>query len=278
MKPIRCLGIMRERAHSPGRETDDAQILGLTGKALESMGFEVEVIDPEDLGTVPDRQPDGVFLMCERVEALERLREWEIDGVRLVNSPVAVSNTYRERMIELLAEANVQFIPSRVVSTAEQLGTLKLPLWVKRADVHNTQDGDVVFATSHEIAAQALAQMASRDIPRAVIQDHVAGDLVKFYGIGGGGAHGAPSWFRRFYHKDQTLAHHPFDHEKLGRLARNAAAALGLEVYGGDAIATANDGLVLLDLNAWPSFAVYREEAAARIAAHLALRFRGGRR
>jgi len=30
---------------------------------------------------------------------------------------------------------------------------------------------------------------------------------------------------------------------------------------------------VLLDVNAWPSFALYRDEAAERIAAHLALRF-----
>jgi hypothetical protein len=45
-----------------------------------------------------------------------------------------------------------------------------------------------------------------------------------------------------------------------------------VEVYGGDAIATPG-GLVLLDLNAWPSFALYRDEAAPAIAAHLARRF-----
>ena len=31
------------------------------------------------------------------------------------------------------------------------------------------------------------------------------------------------------------------------------------------------------DVNAWPSFALYRDEAAERIAAHLALRFLDGR-
>jgi len=36
--------------------------------------------------------------------------------------------------------------------------------------------------------------------------------------------------------------------------------------------------LVLLDVNAWPSFALYREEAAERIAAHVALRFAGATR
>jgi D-alanine-D-alanine ligase-like ATP-grasp enzyme len=59
---------------------------------------------------------------------------------------------------------------------------------------------------------------------------------------------------------------------------RRAAAALGLEVYGGDAIVTASGRIVLLDLNAWPSFALYREEAAERIAEYLTRRFAGGPR
>ena len=95
-----------------------------------------------------------------------------------------------------------------------------------------------------------------------------------FYGVGaGGGPHGAPPWFRWFYHKEQRLAGHAFDEGRLARLVRGAAAALGLEVYGGDVIVPPSGEPVLLDVNAWPSFALYRDEAAARIAAHLALRF-----
>ena len=41
---------------------------------------------------------------------------------------------------------------------------------------------------------------------------------------------------------------------------------------------TPGSEIVLLDVNAWPSFALYRDEAAPRIAEHLALRFLGGRR
>ena len=276
MTQARCWGILREQAHSPGRETDDAEILRLTGKALESKGFEVAILDPEELNDIGEGPPDGIFLMCERVEALRRLREWEVAGVRQVNSPAAVWNTYREQMIALLEEANVSFIPSRVISTAASCSDWSTPVWVKRADVHNTQEGDVVFAATAAAATAAVEALAARGIPRAVIQGHVPGDLIKFYGIGGGGgASGGPSWFRCFYHKEQALAGHPFEPARLARLARQAAAALGLEVYGGDAIATAGGELVLLDVNAWPSFAVYREEAAACIAAHLALRFRG---
>jgi hypothetical protein len=281
---IRCWGLLRERAHSPGRETDDAQILGLTGKALESRGFDVRILDPEELDTpggldtINEPIPDGIFLMCERPPVLERLRAWEISGVRLVNSPVAVWNTYREQMIALLAEANVAFIPSRVISPAEPVAVTSLPVWVKRGDVHNTQAGDVVFAETGGAVTSALAGLAARGIPKAVIQSHVPGDLIKFYGVGGGAPNGGPSWFRWFHHKDQQLAGHAFDPDELARLARRAASALGLEIYGGDAIATGAGNLVILDVNAWPSFALYREEAAAHIAAHLTLRFRGGRR
>jgi hypothetical protein len=272
-----CWGIFREEAHSPGRETDDAEILRLTGKHLEARGFRVHLQSPEEITTLPGDRPNGVFLMCERVEILDRLRTLAAAGVPHVNAPLAVLNTYRDRMIALLAEANVAFIPSRLVATTGAVDVGPLPVWVKRGDVHNTQHGDVTFATTVEAARDALAGLAARGIASAVLQPHVAGDLVKFYGIGGNAAaDGTPAWFRWFYHKNQTLAGHPLDPVALGRAVRRAAAALGLEIYGGDAIAAAS-GTVLLDVNAWPSFALYREEAAERIAEHLARRFAGRR-
>jgi hypothetical protein len=272
-----CWGIFRERAHSPGRESDDAEILRLAGKHLEAKGYQVVLKMPDELGEPAEPQPAFVFLMCERLEALARLRAWEVAGVPHVNSPHAVLNTYRDRMVAVLEEANVAFIPSRLVSTADAAATAAWPAWVKRADVHNTQEGDVVLADGVETFRRALRGLAERGIDRAVVQPHVPGDLVKFYGIGSGGPHGEPAWFRWFYHREQTLAGHPLDARHLARLVRRAASALGLEVYGGDAIATA-DGLVLLDVNAWPSFALYRDEAAVRIADYLALRFARGRR
>jgi len=269
-----CWGVFREVAHSPGRESDDAEILRLTGKHLEARGLQVILKTPDDVNGVDDARPRFVFLMCERVEVLGKLRALEASGVEHVNTPLAVLNTYRERMIEVFAEANVPFIESRVVSTRDRRVETAAPVWVKRADVHNTQDGDVVFAPTADALRAALAGLAARGIARAVLQPDVRGDLVKFYGVGvGAGANGAPPWFRWFYHKEQRLAGHSFDKARLARLVRSAAAALGVEVYGGDAIISPAGAPVLLDVNAWPSFALYRDEAAARIATHLALRF-----
>jgi len=272
-----CWGIFREEAHSPGRESDDAEILRLTAKGLLAKGFQVDLKTPDELEVETEARPRAIFLMCEQAGALRALEALEAAGAREVNTPSAVLNTYRERMIAQFAKARVPFIASRVVATADERVAAPRPVWVKRADVHNTQEGDVVYAADDAAVARALEGLAARAIPRAVIQPHVDGDLIKFYGIGPGDpTRGGPPWFRWFYHKDQQLGGHVFDERALRHLVREAAAALGLEIYGGDCIVTASGELVLIDLNAWPSFALFREEAASVIAAYLSVRFREG--
>jgi len=150
-----CWGIFREEAHSPGRESDDSEILRLTAKGLEAKGFQVELKMPDELGGMVEELPRGIFLMCERTEALEALRLLAADGVREVNSPAAVFGTYRERMIAQFAEAGVAFVPSRLVATAGERVAVPRPVWVKRADVHNTQAGDVVYAEDAAAAASS---------------------------------------------------------------------------------------------------------------------------
>ena len=297
-----CWGIFRELAHSPGREVDDAEILRATARRLEALGHSVTLFTPEEALEAGD-PPPLAFLMCERLPILERLRRWEATGTRLVNSVAAIVNTYRDRMIPLLEEHGVSFPKSVLVSTRD----LSLPppslfelrrtspgegrvegrgFWVKRGDVHNTQPGDVVFAADAEAATRALEGMAARGIERAVLQEHVAGDLIKFYGVQSSFAKASedksaeaagaakPAWFQWFYHRDQKVAGHPVDPDLLSDTASRAARALGLEVYGGDAIATSSGRLAVIDVNAWPSFALYRETASERIAAHLAAVYR----
>jgi hypothetical protein len=269
-----CWGIFRERAHSPGRESDDAQILRLTAKALETRGYIVHLREPDDIDVAEGERPRHVLLMGERVALLRALQSWEARGTQVVNTPQAVLNTYRDRMLALWTEAGVPIPESRLVATAAAVEPGSGPVWVKRGDVHNTQEGDVVFAPTAEAVNRALAGLRQRGIPRAVIQAPVAGDLVKFYGTGTlQRPDGAAPWFRWFYHKDQRLAGHPFDEPRLVEVARHAANAVGLEIFGGDAIVPAGGAFRLIDLNAWPSFALYRDEAAEEIARYLDTRF-----
>src|SRR5206468_10450538 len=115
-----CWGIFRESTHSPGRESDDTEILRLTGKHLEAKGFQVKIRAADEVSEIDEDRPRFVFLMCERVDVLNRLRALEVSGVPHVNSPRAVQNTYRDRMIAVLDEANVSFIRSLLVSTTER--------------------------------------------------------------------------------------------------------------------------------------------------------------
>ena len=115
--------------------------------------------------------------------------------------------------------------------------------WVKQATEHKTREGDVVFATSASAVRDAVGRLRSLGLPRAVVQRHVEGDLVKFYGVGGGpdaalGGTAGASWFRWFYPKEKPVSGHAFDERALGEIACRAADALGLEVWGGDAIVT----------------------------------------
>src|SRR5206468_2530718 len=110
-------------------------------------------------------------------------------------------------------------------------------------------------------------------ISRAVVQRHVAGDLVKFYGVANPSEGGSPSWFQWFYHRDQNLSRYAFDPNALASATTRAAAALGLEVYGGDAIVAKSGAISVIDLNAWPSFALFRAQAAGHISGLLVARF-----
>jgi len=271
-------GIYRELAHSPGRETDDAEILRATARRLEAEGFSVRLKTAEEVSENDADVPPFVFLMCERPHILSVLEAWERRGVTLVNPPAAVWNTYRDRMLVAFERDRIPFPESRLVSTGAALAFDPLDLlgpavWVKRGDVHNTQAGDVVFARDRAGIEGALGALGARGIPTAILQRHVEGDLVKFYGIGEAGREGdGASWFEWFYHRDQILRKHPFDVDRLASAARGAAASLGLEIWGGDAIVTADGAIFVIDVNAWPSFALYRQEAAGRIAAHLSAR------
>src|SRR5215813_8075849 len=96
-EPLLCWGIYRELAHSPGRETDDAEILRETARSLSERGFRVELKSPEELPESDDATgiPPFLFVMCEQEPVERRLTAWERRGVQIVNRPSAIRNTDR---------------------------------------------------------------------------------------------------------------------------------------------------------------------------------------
>ena len=266
-----CVGVLREPAHSPGRVDDDAAIMKAVAAALKERGFAVELVAPEELVEAP---PANLFVMCERGTVLDRLAVMEKAGSIVVNAPTAIRNTYRHRMVELFARHRVAAPMSWVVATGANAPRPARCAWVKRYDFHATQPDDVMYAASDAGWREALSRFAERGIPFVVAQEHVAGDLIKFYGVRNGAWTKHDNWFQWFYHRDKGMLGHAFDPARLSEVAVGAAAALGLEIFGGDAVIKADGQPMIIDLNAWPSYALYRDRAAQAIADCLTERFR----
>jgi hypothetical protein len=268
---LACVGVLREPAHSPGRVDDDAAIMRCVGDAMAERGFNVELIAADAVVEAPSA---NLFVMCERGTVLDRLAAMEKAGSIVVNSAVAIRNTYRHRMVELFAQHRVHAPTSWIVATDANAPRPADCAWVKRYDFHATQAEDVMYAASETGWREALRRFAERGIPFVVAQQHVSGDLIKFYGVRNRVAPPGANWFQWFYHRDKGMLGHAFDPARLSAAAFDAAAALELEIFGGDAVIKSNGEPMIIDLNAWPSYALYRDLAAQAIADCLTERFR----
>ena len=266
-----CWGIFREESHSPNRISDDAEILLSVQEELKSHSdIEVSLFSAEQLPQSPTVLPDIVFLMCEREEVLTLLSKWESLGVKMVNTPQSVKNTFRLNTFKLL-EQEAFFPKSDYVSINESNEyAFSSKAWIKRGDFHaiNASE-DVVLVSSNDAQAKIINSFKERGINQILIQEHVEGDLIKFYGVYDKDKKRG-RWFHWFYHKDQNLHRYSFDRTDLNFVCQKSAEILDLEIYGGDAIITDNGKIFIIDVNAWPSFALFRDTAAIYIADHIA--------
>jgi glutathione synthase/RimK-type ligase-like ATP-grasp enzyme len=253
-------GIARSVEFSPNHESNDAAIMRLTREAIEARGFSVSMIGEDELPTASVAAP-VVFHMCQGPRSLSWLTRLEEQGKLLINSSASIRNCYRTFMLDRFNSAQVPFPRTVVVDTAIDTvpeAVADLPsLWVKRGDVHATQKGDVVHAADPREALKVLAGMRDRGIDRAVLQEHLVGDVIKFYAIHNNG-------FFEWYHSEGP-ATRPVDPEALRVEAERAADAAGLSIYGGDLVVH-DKGITLIDLTDWPSVARFRERAAQKIA------------
>lgn len=257
---IDFLGVARERVYSPGKVEDDRAILDAVAERLRATHSVAVVSADEPLPAVA--APTVVFAMCQGPAALATMRAWEARGVRVVNTVAGVENAHRRRMLAAFARRAVPHPQSAVLDTTAGAA---LPDWVddgawlKRGDVHATDPDDVVRVADRAAARAALAAFARRGIAAACLQRHVEGAVVKFYAVRGG------AFFAHF--GDAAL-----DAPAVARmqaLAEAGAAALELEVFGGDCVCDGKGNLWLIDLNDWPSYGRCRFGAAEAIAAYL---------
>jgi glutathione synthase/RimK-type ligase-like ATP-grasp enzyme len=259
------LGIARERVFSPGKVEADRAILEAVADGLRRRRHTVRIVSAEEPLPSPAAKTT-VFTMCQGERALATMRAWERDGVRAVNSVESILNCHRHRMLECFARAEVN-APETLLLTTEAPPDWPewidhFGAWLKRGDVHATNADDVVFVQSHAEARAAVARFHARGIGRAILQRHVPGVVIKFYAV----ATGYLAWFLPAETAVELSAQQAAE---LRALAQSGARALGLEVYGGDCVASATEGLQLIDLNDWPSYARCRAAGAEAIVTYL---------
>lgn len=262
------LGIYREPEYSPGRHTsNDALILRLAAQALERSGVPVQLATLEEARSLWEKA-SLIFSMCQGPEALAELTRWKKEGAVIFNDPAASRQTYRDRLYRILPQKEIPFPTSVFLPTDGSLDVQRFQAyfhnggaWLKRPDVHAMQPGDVMKVHRWEDLRSALQQFETRGLRQAVLQEHRAGDEVKFYAVQGG------RFFWPYYPKD--CQGYPFDAKILENMADQAAKAVQIGIYGGDAIISPDGTITLIDLNDWPSFAPCRGAAANAIAYYL---------
>lgn len=266
---------MRSGAFSPNHIGNDAAIFNIVAEQLRKRGCEVKIYSEEQFcnGAITER---FIINMCRERRSIELLQKLEDQGALVINSGYGIENSTRERMSRLLMASGIPYPESIIVDTDEVVKDRLQragfgPCWVKLGETHTRHREDVVYARHPQEAQEIIQEFFLRGIKRAVINRHIHGDLVKFYGVVG-----TPFffWFYPFDsgHLNRNMSgaeqseHTPFDVDLLKAMSNKTADELDLKIYGGDCIIGRDDAITFIDFNDWPSFAPCRQEAAPVIA------------
>lgn len=267
---------MRAGAYSPNHIGNDAAIFNAAADQLRKRGCEVSVYSEEQFRN-SNIEEDIVLNMCREQDSIRKLISLEEKGKLVINSGYGIENCTRERMTRMLVGNGIPYPESIIVNTNEDVRpelerAAFGACWIKRGDFHAMHKEDVSYCRHIEEAQEVLHEYFYRGIGRAVINRHLVGDLVKFYGVSG------QPFFHWFYPFDEGHSKYgyeavngrssgfTFDVEDLKSMCQRAADIMEVKIYGGDCIVSEDGTIRIIDFNDWPSFAPCRAEAAPAIA------------
>lgn len=288
LKGKKLVGVCRGNEFSPNCVDNDAAVMNAVKQQLEALGGSVELLCEKDfckkaheieaVSGNPRRHAaadiDAFFSMARSKEALDVLGRIEEQGLPVVNSSLGVNRCIRRIMTERFIKGGISCPESRIISrNGEMVTDVNYPCWLKRGDGCAQQKEDTCYVQTSEEAERCLKDFWMRGVTSVVVNEHLKGDLVKFYGVGG------TDFFYWFY--PSKCGHRSkfglevingdarglgFDAEALKQEADKAAAMLGVPVYGGDCVIGEDGSVRIIDFNDWPSFAPCRDEASFYIA------------
>ena len=264
--------IQRAKRYSPHSEEKDLAILEAVGRLLGK----VDIVGEEALETfLQSHERVGeslskagvpterrlVLSMGRAPQTLDSLSTLEEKGVCVLNPTAGVRACQRSNIERVMRENHLPLPPSEG----------EKGYWLKRGDQSAETQEDVCYCANRIELELAKERFQQRGIVDFIVQAHVEGDLIKFYGVEG------TNFFRCFYPCDDGetkfgaeqrngISHHfsyskgqlQYDAEQLSRL-------LQTPIYGGDAIIRADGTYVIIDFNDWPSYSRCRQEAAQSI-------------
>ena len=273
---IRIAGIRRSHHYSSNYTDKDSRIFNKTVQYLTEKGFCVTEYSEKEFqnDTISE---NFIFSMARNPQSILRLKELEKEGKVVINSGEGVENCTRDKMISILLNHKIPIPKSYIVPTDVNLAFRleKKLYWIKRSDSHSIEKEDVVFIEDQTEIEKTLQSFSKRNIPLAVISEHIEGDLIKFYGIKDSDFF---FWFypEEFNHskfgmeeingKPQGLT---FNLEDLKRLSNDSSKVLNVDIYGGDCVVDQNGNIKIIDFNDWPSFAPCLDKAASQIAEYI---------
>lgn len=292
-------GIMRDSSFSPNCVNSDAAIFEAVSKQLEALGAKVypyseysydeQFRNFKDLDEYADLKKQvwlknnmaGYFSMARSSSALQELMVAMLNDLPGLNSPMGVMKCVRWEMTSLLMDYGIPMPKSKIVRSYDGLGDWDIyPCWLKRGDACAQQKEDTCYVETREEAEKVLLSFRERNISFVVLNEHLKGDLVKFYGVEG------TDFFYWFYpskcgHRSKfgleaingDAQGIPFVVEDLKKTADRAAKVLETPIYGGDCIIAEDGSFRIIDFNDWPSFAPCRDAAAYYIAKRLCMEF-----
>ena len=230
---------------------------------------EIKIFEASEIGKI-NKDASLVLSMAQDPAALKLLSDLEQQGVFVCNSIESIKNCFRTRMIPRLAETQAQLPKSLILGTQNPLDEV-FPspngYWLKRGDFHALTSSDVQFCKNTAEISTSLALFQKRGVTQVILQEHIPGDVYKFYGVRG--------LFFECRIVDSCIEPTvPADLSDICAKAQAAAELLGLEVYGGDCAISKNGETFIFDMNDWPSFRTCRTAAAKAIAKYSVFRMR----
>lgn len=276
MSDIKIAGVMRAGAYSPNHIGNDAAIFNAAVEQLRKRGCEVKVYSEDQFNSSEIEAPI-ILNMCREQASIAKLQALEDEGRLVINSGYGIENCTRERMTRILLGNKIPYPESLIVNTNENvIDDLRevgfKSCWIKRGDFHAMHKEDVSYCRHPEEAQEVLHEYFYRGIKRAVINRHLVGDLIKFYGVSG------QPFFFWFYPFDEGHSKYGyeavngksrglhFNLDDLKEMCQKASDILDVKIYGGDCIVDPDGTIRIIDFNDWPSFAPCRMEAAPYIA------------